>query len=630
MPAQRKTSRNAVSFSQFRRLQLTAFRKIRSTFCNLENVPTDAALIAFALEDALAEGRYADAVSLAGSLAEQTYGDERCYRLGAQLTALVKKVPFKDPSLDPDGKAIEKFLQVEADGRSANEELRKLFYHLDGRFSYDAEGRCITSSVLADDAQRVVSILMRARKYMFRLLGNKPPLEKIFAMCRLGGGSSIGVSGDLTHLMRKLTVEKWSVSPAAEPYARAAAMAAPCFWDALGLDASSAQPLYADPIGIYTRKGAFKTAPVEMKRGEFIAAWKKRVEHVAYDQITCVLKNADCSRTVGSQPMLNMFVQLGAGDFLADVLRDKCDIDLRTAQTQVNGPLALLGSSCEGMPVATIDLRSASDCYYIMLARLMLPGEWFSFLNAIRTPAYRLPGEDQEHRYEKFMAMGNGFCFPLQTLTFWCLLQAVYDLNEVPDRLCAVYGDDIVVYQSAALELIEVLSAVGFETNTSKTFVFGPFRESCGQDYFNGINVRPVVLDEVFENYGQVYHFINSLQRKGYTSLAEHLRTMLPRNRLVRPCSGDTQTALEVPLDEFMASRHARWIKDLQAWSWTEYITSSVPDETEYDPLVHMACALNGATACETTGRPMYAHRRKTETRTREMWRVGDYNHLTA
>lgn len=622
MPTQRKTSRNAVSFSQFRRLQLTAFREIRSTFCNLESVPVDAALLAFALESALVEGRFADAVSLAGSLAEQTYGDERSYRLGAQLTALVKKVPFKDSSLDPDGKAIEKFLQVEADGRSANEELRKLFNYLDGR--------CDTSTAIADDAQRVVSIIMRARKYMHKLLGKKPPLEKIFSLCRLGGGSSIGVSGDLTHLMRKLTIEKWSVSPAAESYARAAAMAAPCFWDALGLDASSAQPLYADPFGIYSRIGAFNTLPIDMKRQEFIAAWNKRVEHVAYDQITCVPKNADCSRTVGSQPMLNMFVQLGAGDFLADVLRDKCNIDLRTAQTSVNGPLALLGSSCEGMPVATVDLRSASDCYYIMLARLLLPGEWFSFLNAIRTPAYRLPGSKREYRYEKFMAMGNGFCFPLQTLTFWCLLQAVYDLNEIPDRLCAVYGDDIIVYQSAALELIEVLSAVGFETNTSKTFVFGPFRESCGQDYFNGINVRPVVLDEVFENYGQVYHFINSLQRKGYTSLAELLRTMLPRDRLVRPCPGDTQTALEVPLDEFMASRHARWIKDLQAWSWREFITSSMPDEEEYDPCIHMACALNGATACETTGRPMYAYRRLTRTRTREMWRVGDHNHLTA
>jgi len=612
MPSNRKQPRNAVSFTKFRRLQLATYQGLRSTFCNLETTPVDAALLAFAIEFALVEGRFADAVSLASSLSEQQYGEERSYRLGAQLVALVKKVPFKDPQLDPDGKAIEKFLQVEADGVEVNRELRKLWLHLDGHIGK-------ASSEIADDAQRVVAIISRARTWMRRVLGVKPPYAKIWGMCRLGGGSSVGAGGDATHLMRKLSNKRWSVSPAAESYVRAAAMATPCFWDALGLDSAQAMPLYADPMDFYARQGALGHPNLFEQKRAFTDLFNQRIVHVASDQINCVLKNADCSRTVGSQPLLNMFVQLGTGDYLQQVLRDRCNIDLTTAQTQVNGPLALLGSSCEGMPVATIDLRSASDCYYVMLARLMLPGEWFRYLNAIRTPAYRLPKETREHRYEKFMAMGNGFCFPLQTLTFWCLLQAVYDYNEIPDRLCAVYGDDIILYQSAALEMIEVLSAVGFETNTSKTFVFGPFRESCGQDYFNGINVRPFVLDETFSNWGQVYHLINSLQRKGYTSLAEQLRKMLPVDRLVRPFPGDTQTALEVPLDEFMASRHARWNKDLQCWSWKEFITNAVLDDTEYDPRVHMACALAGAVPCDDSGRPMYAYRRTTETRVREV-----------
>jgi hypothetical protein len=381
MPSNRKQPRNAVSFSSFRRLHLATFQDLRSVFCNLEDVPVDAALIVYAIELALTEGRFADCISLSASLAEQQYGDARSYRLGAQIVALVKKVPFKDPSLDPKAAAIAKFKSAEDDGRLVNVELRKLFNLL--------EGRCDASYEIADDAQRIVRVISRARTHMRRVLGGKPPLSRIWSKCRLGGGSSVGVHGDSTHLMRKLSQSEWTVSPAAVSYVRAAAMATPCFWDALGLDATSAMPLYADPMNFYARRGPFIAPRVDEARASFVKAFDSRVLHVDYDLINCVPKNADCDRTVGSQPMLNMFVQLGVGDYLQEVLRDRCNIDLSTAQTLVNGPLALLGSSCEGMPFATIDLRSASDCLYVMLARLMLPDEWFQLTNAIRTPSYR-------------------------------------------------------------------------------------------------------------------------------------------------------------------------------------------------------------------------------------------------
>ena len=622
MSPRSRTPRNAVSFTQFRRYQLAAFRNLRLSFQTEEcGAPQEAIFLAWATEVALEEGRFADAVKLAASLAEQQYGDSRSYRLGVQLAALVKKVPFKDPDLDPEGTALRKFLQSESDCRETNETV--------GAFRRFYEGRD-TQGSLAEDAQRVFKLLHRARRHMHRVMGPRPPLDKIYAMCRFSKGSSVGVHGDATHLLKKLSAAKWTVSHAAVDHVRAAFMAAPMTWYALGLETRDVPQLYADPASFDRRMGPHRE-PTVPKAQAYAQAFSDRIEYVDYDLITYVSKQADSHRTVGTQPLGNMFVQLGAGDYMRDdILLRRCNIDIREGQLNTNGPLALLGSSCEGMTLATIDLASASDCISIELARFLLPADWFAFLNSIRTPSYRLPGAKpgEEKRYEKFCAMGNGFCFPLETLIFWSLLQAVYDLNEVPDRTCAVYGDDIIVYQSAALELIELLSAVGFETNTSKTFVHGPFRESCGQDFYNGINVRPVVLDEVFEHESQVYHFVNSLQRKGYTNLAEQLRKMCGERALKRPYPGDTTTALEVPLDEFMASRHARsevfdspkddstpWF---QCWSWLEFIPRPVLDEDEYDPANHLHAALSGASS-GNTGVPTFAFRRKVETRVRRV-----------
>lgn len=632
MSPSKKQPRNAVSFSQFRRLQMAAFRSIRLALLTETDPALDAVhLYAWALETALAEARYYDAICLARTLSEQQYGDARSYRLGAQLVALVKKVPFEDDGLDPVAKATEKFLQSEIQCGETNAVMRDYRQFYTGTNNKGLE--------LADDAQCMHPLLHRARERIHKLLGNTPPLSKIYELCRFSGGSSVGVHGNLTHFQRKLTSESWTCSPAAIPFARAALKTAPFAWEALGFDPRSVQQLYAEPMAFYKACASVtpvpKTPPLTPKvlwgssvelSAAFNRAFDMRVEAKDYDLIAFVSKEADCDRTVGTQPLLNMYLQLGFGDYIArDILRDKCGIDITTAQEEVNGPLALLGSSCEGHPFATIDLRSASDCISIELARFLLPPGWFEVLNAIRTPAYQMPGGSST-RYQKFCAMGNGFCFPLETLIFWSLARAVYDEVAVPTYDLAVYGDDIIVYQSAALLLIELLNVCGFDTNISKTFVFGPFRESCGQDFFNGINVRPVVVDEVFTHDSQVYHFINSLQRKGYSSLAKQLRAMCPADRLVRPYAGDTKTALEVPFDEFMASRHARWMRPSRdesvpfysCWSWVEFLEQSVMDETVYPEWSQIWAVLYGAEP-DASGLPRYAKRRETRTRVRRV-----------
>lgn len=597
-------------------MQLLAVKRLWS-YLWTANASDDAHLLVWAIITALEDGRFADAVALSRTLSEQQYGDAGSFRLGAQIVALVKKVPFRDPDLDPEAKALDAFLQAEADCHEVNLTLRPYRKLMSGE----------SRAELDDDSRVVEPLLRRARNHLRRVLGHKPDIKAILSMARFGSGSNVGVHGNATHFLRKIGSETWTVSALCLPYAATAASMHPAFWYALGLDPSGYKPLWRDPMAYHLTNPLFlRNVGEQTLRDEFMRRFKARVRLVNDDLITYVPKDADRHRTVGTQPLLNVFTQLGVGDYLKGVLRNACDIVLEEDQETKNGPLALLGSFCDGTTLSTIDLASASDTISWELVKFLLPGEWFTLLNALRTPNYRVPGEKVSHPYEKFCAMGNGFCFPLETLIFWSLCQAVYDVVETPDRLMAVYGDDIIVYQPAALLLIELLDLVGFKTNIGKTFVFGPFRESCGQDYFNGINVRPVVLDEVIEGLGQAYHFINSLRRKGYTFLADELIGLLPSDRIhMRPWAGDTTTALEVPMDTFMASRHARFKRPpsdeklpyYHSWSWVELLPMAIMDTDSYDERTHLSAALCGA--AEEDGAPVFAYRRMTRVRVREV-----------
>jgi len=98
----------------------------------------------------------------------------------------------------------------------------------------------------------------------------------------------------------------------------------------------------------------------------------------------------------------------------------------------------------------------------------------------------------------KFCAMGNGYTFPLETVLFLAAARTVVPRSEWRD--VSVYGDDIIVPAAYSLALIDVLSYLGFETNTKKTHLAGAFFESCGQDFFQGVPVRPFYLRQQPDN----------------------------------------------------------------------------------------------------------------------------------
>lgn len=228
-----------------------------------------------------------------------------------------------------------------------------------------------------------------------------------------------------------------------------------------------------------------------------------------------VPKNAKTYRSVVVEPSLNSFFQLGVGDLMADKLRS-VGIDI-TDQSR-NQQLAKEGSVTGAL--ATLDLSSASDTIARELVAHLLPIDWFQFLDRLRTGSVLVDGEPV--KLHKFSSMGNGFTFPLETLIFWALSAC----TTARDEVCSVYGDDIIVPTTSVPLLSKVLTAAGFKLNTLKSYWCGPFRESCGKDYYSGMLIRPVYLKNRLSG-ESAFVMHNHFVRSGLPDFAQVVRSWL-------------------------------------------------------------------------------------------------------
>lgn len=225
------------------------------------------------------------------------------------------------------------------------------------------------------------------------------------------------------------------------------------------------------------------------------------IKVVDHNNLSFVNKNHDVARTICTEPSVNMWMQLGMGAILSNRMMRLYGIDFRI-QPDVNRRLARLGSILDHL--VTIDLESASDSLGLRMMDEVFPRSFMVMLRRLRSPNCRLPNGSLVP-LEMVSTMGNGFTFPLQTLLFMASCVVVYRYLGLPCiskgawscRNTSVFGDDIIVDKRAAPLLLRLLGILGFIVNDNKTFVEGPFRESCGRDWFLGHDVRPVYLKKL-------------------------------------------------------------------------------------------------------------------------------------
>lgn len=142
-------------------------------------------------------------------------------------------------------------------------------------------------------------------------------------------------------------------------------------------------------------------------------------------------------------------------------------------------------------------MSKASDSFTREHLRALLPKDWCVYTESLGYE--RCVVEDKTHPLVSVMLMGQGHTFPLQTLLFFALAEATRVLLKVRGKV-SVYGDDIIVPTQMATQLITILTDLGFILNRDKSFFDAPdkiwrskkfFRESCGADFYGGVDVRP-------------------------------------------------------------------------------------------------------------------------------------------
>jgi len=202
-----------------------------------------------------------------------------------------------------------------------------------------------------------------------------------------------------------------------------------------------------------------------------------------------VPKDGTKDRGCAKEASINIGLQKAAAMELRKGLRS-FGIDLSTGKER-HMRLAREGSRYGHL--ATIDLSNASDTLATGLVKAVMPTLWYDLLASLRAPFTRIDGSWV--RLEKFSSMGNGFTFELETLIFASLARVCCRWVGVDPEHVTVFGDDIILPVGASPMLARVLSFVGFTINERKTFLEGPFRESCGGDYFEGQSVRAVYLE---------------------------------------------------------------------------------------------------------------------------------------
>lgn len=366
-----------------------------------------------------------------------------------QVLGFFTKLEGLELGVDKEAAAFKIFQESEDACREANRRFRGLNNDWSGCYAAWLEGHPRSFQLL--------QIILSAREKIAEILGPVPALHELRA--RFGGGATTSVKKK-----DACAREKMRTAPSCGKRLFHSGLLESCLRESPHWTGE-----HITSIEVQLPDGSSDAYPV----------WSCNVE-VHDAKLAFVPKNWKAHRGTVTEPTLNGYWQLAHGDFMTRRLR-QYGIDLK--DQSINQRWARQGS-IDGS-IATIDLRSASDQISRELVKALLPRSWYARLDALRSDTVAYNGE--LINLEKFSSMGNGYTFPLESLIFWALTWAVK-----PSGVVSVYGDDIICESSVYDSVVAVLEACGFSVNLEKSYATGYFRESCGKDFFLGVDTRPV------------------------------------------------------------------------------------------------------------------------------------------
>lgn len=534
------------------------------------------------LSDALRRKDYKTLISLSDSLSKQKYLDADEHFVANQFALLIGKYPWNPKllGLDPEKAAYESFCKSER----RNSRINRKFSHFmidPSRDRFRKEGKL-------------------AMAYIRSVIGSRVPYNLIFRNSDFGSGASLGVHGDLTHVVKKLTAEVWTITPGAIHHAFGGIMRNFHYQELL-LERRGPNALY------------------DLDYSRIFEKYIERLSIVDYNKLSFVPKKVTIHRSIAIEPLWTGFVQKGVDQVLRSELLN-AGLDLGDqSRNQEMARKGSLDNSPEGW--VTIDIRNASNSVALKPVEYLFPEEWFSLFVRTRSPKYIYDGVVKP--YHMLCSMGNGFCFPVETLIFASICIAC-GCGEI-DVDFRVYGDDIIVRRKFADKVIMMLRHYGYAINTDKTFLEGEFRESCGSDWFGGEDVRPFTLDYALDSVQNIFKFLNlSLRNERTKAFFRGVRSLLIESvhvnfRFIRPFTGTPDSAIDTTGDEHLTCKHCTFKNG--RWSWKVLVHKPVIDfksirNVQNEPWL-IGVALKGNESIPNgrlRGLPSVAYRRRTRT----------------
>lgn len=272
-------------------------------------------------------------------------------------------------------------------------------------------------------------------------------------------------------------------------------------------------------------------------------------------KLVAVPKDSRGPRLISVHPKESIWIQQGQRRLLEDAItrspltRGRINF---TDQT-VNAGIALTSSRTREF--CTLDLSEASDRISSKLVEALFGSYTYEILSCSRASHIKLlDGRLMELR--KWAPMGNALCFPVESLVFYAMVRAGIrsrygiDCNEV-----YVFGDDIAFPAKYYEGAVNGLIRSGAKPNQLKTFRRGLFRESCGVDAYNGVDVTPFRMRRAViastQDVISLLDLAKRLRKAGYEHCASHLYVEIRRRRW------------ELPLcNNYDAQGLFEWVKD--------------------------------------------------------------------
>lgn len=208
--------------------------------------------------------------------------------------------------------------------------------------------------------------------------------------------------------------------------------------------------------------------PFTIRKAMISMMFRRLVTFTRTSRVTTVPKTTMEDRVITCECLWSMVAQLSFAHAIRVHLKKKLGYDLESRQA-VHRALIRTGR-------ATIDLSKASDRNYMVVLRELFPERIFKVLERMRSGILEHvtpEGESIYHPLRMFAPMGTGCTFEVMTLVLLAH-------TRVLDPGASVFGDDIIIDSRVADRLMRNLEAQGWKINESKSFVDGPFRESCG------------------------------------------------------------------------------------------------------------------------------------------------------